>query len=64
VIEQTLDELRWSSRSEAQDAPGLEPTADCRVLRRWLEQLATALKGSSSRQKAEALALIVQHRDA
>jgi hypothetical protein len=57
VIEKTLDEGA-SSRADAQDVPDVDPSGDCRALLVWLEQLATALRGSCSSRRADALAAI------
>lgn len=57
MIEKIVDELLSSSRSDAQDVLDHEANGDCRALQLWLEQLATALRGSSSSRK-DALAAI------
>jgi hypothetical protein len=47
VIEKTLSELKDHDQS-----------GDCRALQKWLEQLATALRGSCANKKADALAAL------
>jgi len=51
VIDKTLNELKDH-----------DPNSDCRALQRWLEQLASALKGSCADKKADALATLATLR--
>jgi len=57
VVEKTLDEAT-PPRADAQDILDVDRSGDCRALQMWLEQLATALRGSCSSRKADALAAI------
>lgn len=64
MIENTFDEVMATTPSDEPASRDFDPNGDYRTLQMWLEQLATVLRDSSSSQKAEALALILQHRDA
>jgi len=58
VIEKAFDELMAASPSDQPASRGFDPNSDYRTLQMWLEQLATALRDSSSNRKADALAAL------